>query len=448
MSEPVALRSLLDSLFDTVSQRDMLSRVREELEWEPFERFVEYVFQRAGYSTENSGLLFGQGIDIKLHASQPKAKPFAAISVKHHKLQENKVNLTDVMSFNTFVLSAGIAKGYLVTNTGLTKPAAEAIADLPRVAAINGEHLYRYIAYVRGSRLSDSQAPLIEPDCLFAADVLQRRETHRTKILAVANNKGGVGKTTTALYLGRRFAEQGSRVLLVDFDSQTNLTETLPNPHGEDAASLTIVDYFEGRAHLHQLVRPTQLPRLYIIPCHAGLRLALAGIKGGPLEELRFAEDLHSSDVRPPQFIDGGEFDWIIIDTPPDMTYRTRAALAAAHYVVAPFEVGPYPKSGLQQLLETVRAVQGLTGTSLKVIGSVVTKWQDTQQNRNVLQLIERELLIPNHVPLFRTRIKLDPNIVKDEDNRFRIPGLGAKPAAVQYTQLAEEIREHVNHIQ
>lgn len=443
MSESLELSALLESLYNTPTQHEMLARIRDELDWEPFERFIEYVFQRAGYTTENSGLQFGQGIDVKLHAGTVKLRPGAGISIKHHKQEGNKVNLTDVMSFNTFILNAGIAQGYVVTNTGFTKPATDAFGDLTRVAAIDGERLFRYIAYVRGSRLANSQAPLIEPDWLDKADAFKRRNPQKSRILAVANNKGGVGKTTTALYLGRRFAESGQKVLLVDLDSQTNLTETLPNPHGEKAAPLTLVDYFEGRAGLSQLVRPTLLPRLYIIPCDPGLRLALSGIKSGPADELRFAEQLHGPDVRPPHFMDDGEFDWIIIDTPPDMTYRTRVALAAAHYVVAPFEVGPYPKSGLQQLFETVRAIRGLTGSSPQVLGCVVTKWQDNQVNRDALLAIKTEVLIPNHVRLFETRIKLDPNIVKDEKSRFQILKLGGKPAAVQYTQLAEEISKY-----
>ncbi len=442
--------ALLASLYEEPTPEGLLRRLREEVGWETFEHFVAYVFERAGYLAQHTGLQFGQGIDIKLHTGTLRSKPTACVSVKYHQTEANRVSLAEVTSFNTFVQRAACPFGYLVTNTGFTKPAYDAAMELARLTPLDGEHLARFVAYVRGSRLAGSEAPPIAPGWIFKADALPRRDPAQTRVLAIANNKGGVAKTTTALYLGRRFAERGLRVLLVDLDSQANLTDTLPNPHGTAAQPVTLVDYVARRAQLHQLVRPTHLPRLFVVPAHPDLRLAVAGIKDEPAEELRFAEHLHDGAVRPPAFIDNGSFDWIIIDTPPEMTFRTRAALAAAHYVLAPFEAGPYPASGLQQLLDTMRAIRGLTGTDptkeLRLVGCVVTKWQDTKQNRDLVTKVDDTLLRPNHAALLATRITLDPNIVKDESGQFHVVALGAKPAAVKYTELAEEVLARVNH--
>src|SRR5208337_4302713 len=102
-----------------------------------------------------------------------------------------------------------------------------------------------------------SSAPLIEPDWLFRSDAVAWRPPSMTRVLTVANNKGGVGKTTTALYLARRLAERKLNVLLVDFDSQSNSTQTLPNPHGDDVMAKTLADYFDLGAPLSALIRPT-----------------------------------------------------------------------------------------------------------------------------------------------------------------------------------------------
>jgi chromosome partitioning protein len=436
----------LDELFDAPTETVMLDRVRSELDWQPFERFVEHVFRRAGYVTENTGLQFGQGIDIKLYQGPGKQKLLGCVSVKHHTNDGNKVSLQEVRDFQTSVNDAGSPRGYMVTNTGFRRPAYEQVMRSPKIKPVDGEMLYRYVSYLRGSRLAHSQAPIIEADWLFRADDIPWRSPNRTKVLTVANNKGGVGKTTTALYLARRFTERGLKVLLVDFDSQSNSTQTLPNPHGEDVSAKSLVDYFESRAPLHTLIRPTQMTNLFIVPCSPEARLALGAIKPGPGEELRFAESLHAGDVRPPAFMANGDFDWVIIDTPPDMTYRVRAALAASHFVVAPFEPGPYQSSGLQQLYDTVLAMKGLVRTRPNVIGCVVTRWQDNRHNRDTVALLEQKFLLPNQIPLFKTRINNDPNVQKDEGSQFHIPGLGQKPAALQYTALAEEVLHSVNH--
>jgi cellulose biosynthesis protein BcsQ len=165
-----------------------------------------------------------------------------------------------------------------------------------------------------------------------------------------------------------------------------------------------------------------------------------------PDSEMRFAKDLHDLAVRPPGEQAPGAFDWIILDTPPDLAFHTRRALAAAHYVIAPTSPGPYADSGLMQLFETADAMRGLMGTGAEILGCVVTKWQETPTHRDAFSQLYSEQLQPKGIRVFRTRIPFDANIVKDERERFRIPILSKKPAAMKYDELVEEVLAHVDN--
>src|SRR5262249_35106686 len=144
---------------------------------------------------------------------------------------------------------------------------------------------------------------VIPPD-LFADDVLLPESTgRRTRILVLANNKGGVGKTTSSRHLALNMASKGLRVLLIDMDPQGNLTEGLlqgdPHQFGRILASRpNIVHYFAGQCTLPELVRPTAIEKVHpvdnvsLIPSHPDLSLLDTGGAGRPALEMRFAHDL------------------------------------------------------------------------------------------------------------------------------------------------------------
>ena len=441
MAQQVAIATVKDA-YESPSIGRLL-----ELEWADFEKYVAYAFERAGYGVENVALKFGPGFDLKLYSSPDlKGKPIAYVSVKHHKSLKDRVGSPDVNAFKGALQVAGANQGYLVTNTGFTPPAEQQAAAAKGVRLIDGEHILRFVRYVSGSRPATSDAAPISPDVLFHAEAIPFRRTEQTRVLAVANNKGGVGKTTTALYLAKRLAEQGKRVLLVDFDSQTNLTQTLPYTAVDNGAPLTIVDYFAGERKLHELVRPTQIKGVYLIPSDFAVRVASSAAVASPEAELKFVAQLHSPELHPPHYLDGGDFEWIIIDTPPEMSLRTRAALASAHYVIAPTEPGIFEFSGLQQLFQTLDTMRGLTGRSISLLGCVLTKWKEDKVHKDFLEQLRQTLLGPQKVHVFDTKIPYDANVWKDEAGHMRMPVFNSKPASKMYTTLVEEVVKHVSH--
>ncbi|MGI6374160.1 MAG: ParA family protein [Patescibacteria group bacterium] len=183
-----------------------------------------------------------------------------------------------------------------------------------------------------------------------------------SKIIAVVNQKGGVGKTTTAVNLASYLAHFGRGVLLIDLDPQANATSGL----GLDQRELEtgIYESLVTNRPLRQVIKRTRQANLQIAP--ATMALAGAGVELVNLEnrEFRLAELLE--EVR-------ADYDYIIIDGPPSLGLLTVNSLTAADEVLIPIQSEYYALEGLSQLLETISLVQGNLKPQLGIMGAVIT---------------------------------------------------------------------------
>jgi chromosome partitioning protein len=408
--------------FVDLCTRPSIQRMLEELDPYQFQDFVGHVFGQAGYVVENTSRQYGPGLDFKLSVEAGTAQALrAGVQVKLYP-PTRKVTSPEVNGLRGGLPDMPGVTGYFVTTSTFNDHALAEARRERRIWPIDGEHFLRYITYVRGSRpllgagvseaeddvlLPDDPLAPISPEPFFAADEITRRTVETTKVLTLANHKGGVGKTTTALNLALGLAREGYRVLLVDVDAQANVTHDLPSPHEGDAAPLYLGHYFTRQRKLAELVRPTHFERVWLIPSHTDLTLSDRGVAAGPSAELRFARDLHAPDIAPPQSVNARPFDWIIIDTGPWMGRFTRVALAAAHYIIMPIAPGVFADIGVKPLVRTVATMSALVGAPITILGGLITQWQDNKQNTELVAEATRQLDAEN-IALFATRIPLD----------------------------------------
>jgi chromosome partitioning protein len=182
------------------------------------------------------------------------------------------------------------------------------------------------------------------------------------RIIAVANQKGGVGKTTTALSLAASLAELDHPVLLVDFDPQANATTGL----GIDAAGLssTIYTCLLSGDPVARAIQPTRERNLSLVPSSinlAGAELELAGMDRREYVLQNCLAELN------------GTYDYIIIDSPPSLGLLTLNALTAAHEVIVPIQSEYYALEGLTHLLRTISLVRQRLNPDLTLLGILIT---------------------------------------------------------------------------
>jgi chromosome partitioning protein len=185
-----------------------------------------------------------------------------------------------------------------------------------------------------------------------------------TKILALANQKGGVGKTTTAINLGAALAAFEKRVLVVDCDPQGNATRGL----GDDAASPHLYHGLCGEADADEVIRTTDFPNLDLIPADrdlVGVEVEFVGEEGW---ERRLRELL--APVR-------DRYDTILLDCPPSLGHLTVIALTAADGVLVPLQCEYFALEGISELLATIRRVQSHLNPALEIAGILLTMYDD-----------------------------------------------------------------------
>lgn len=247
------------------------------------------------------------------------------------------------------------------------------------------------------------------------------------RILALSNQKGGVGKTTTAINLAASLAAAGQRVLLVDVDPQGNATSGV----GVDrnATQRGVYDVLLGYLDAEDAIVATDLAGLHLLPCTADLVGADVELVDQPHRERRLRRELQ--EIR-------ADYDWILIDCPPSLGLLTLNALVAADRVLIPLQAEYYAMEGLSQLLRTITAVRRGLNPELRREGIVVTMY-DRRNNLCREVALQAQELFGDEV--FRTVIPR--NVRLGEAPSYGLPALQYAPRSSgtrAYLSLAREL--------
>ncbi len=211
----------------------------------------------------------------------------------------------------------------------------------------------------RSSGRSTNDEPVAEMTSPLSS---QSDGLHSADVIALANQKGGVGKTTTAINLGACLARQGQRVLLVDVDPQANATSGL----GVTAERGSLYDAFAGRAALRELIAPSSEDGLFVVPSSPDLAGAEVELVDAPRREQRLRELLAPERSR---------WDFILCDCPPSLGLLTVNALVAAGQVIIPVQCEYLALEGLGHLAGTLERVRRSLNPGLRLDGLVMTMY-------------------------------------------------------------------------
>lgn len=255
-------------------------------------------------------------------------------------------------------------------------------------------------------------------------------QRHRPQIIAVANQKGGVGKTTTSINLAAAMAEEGRRVLVVDLDPQGNASTGLGVEMTDRV--LTTYELLVEDIALSDAIQATQTNGLSIIPATVDLSSADIELISNEKRSFLLYDALHRDEIA-----DFG-FDYVLIDCPPSLNLLTVNAMVAADSVLVPLQSEFFALEGLSQLMLSIREVRQTANPDLRIEGIVLTMYD----KRNNLSLqVEQDARDNLGDLVFRTLIPR--NVRVSEAPSFAMPVLTYDPksrGAMAYRELAREI--------
>jgi chromosome partitioning protein len=252
-----------------------------------------------------------------------------------------------------------------------------------------------------------------------------------TYIIAIANQKGGVGKTTTAINLSAALAEKGRKTLLVDLDPQANSTVAFLDPNDVRESMFEVLS--DGRTPVRTIIRPSKSPSLFVAPGKLSLSRLEVHLAG------QFDAPFKLKDALAPVFKD---YDFIVLDTPPALGILTVNALVASTHLLVPIQAAYFAIEGTDDLLETYERVRARPNPDLKILGVLITLFD---KRTNIARDVHEQIRAVFGSVLFRTRISKNVRLEESPAYKETIFGFAPKsPGAQEYRKLAQEVLQRV----
>lgn len=252
-----------------------------------------------------------------------------------------------------------------------------------------------------------------------------------TAIITVANQKGGVGKTTTAINLSAAIANKGRKTLLIDLDPQANSTIAFFDMAEVTTSMFDVLG--DARTPMANAVKPTKDPNLFV----GGGRLALAKLE--TVLAGQFDAPYRLKDALAPL---SKEYDYIVLDTPPSLGILTVNALVASTHLLVPIQAAYFAIEGTDDLLETYERIRARPNPQLKMLGVVITLFD---KRTNISRDTHGQIRSVFGEVLFKTKISKNVRLEESPAYKETILTFAPKsPGAVEYKKLAAEVVQRV----